>query len=129
MLPAIAVEEQEAGVTPQTQETLEVIEPEDIQKIDNKVQDRDLIPLPEQVAESKYKEPVSKKNLVKKFIIAMLCVVGTSIFLYVSLSVYNKIRDGVLAGSQPPAEGEQQLSSSNDLTEAIKTFIDKTRWS
>ena len=87
----------------------------------NKITTPDMLP-------SRYKEPVSKKVLVKKFIIAMLCVVGTSIFLYGTLSIYNKLRDGFVINGNSSTEGEQPLDAPNDLTEAVKTFIEKTHW-
>ena len=58
----------------------------------------------------------------------MLCVAGCSVFLYGTLSIYNKIRDGVLSQTQVPPEGEKPLDTPNDLTEAVKTFIEKTKW-
>ena len=77
---------------------------------------------------SKFKEPVGKKTLVKKFIIAMLCVVGTSIFLYSSLSIYNKLRGILSLQANLPPEGETPLTPPSDLSEAVKTFVDKTNW-
>ena len=71
---------------------------------------------------------MSKKKLAKKFIIAMLCVAGASVFLYGTLSVYNKIRDSFVSSAPELPEGEKPLDAPNDLTEAVKTFIDKTRW-
>ena len=127
-LPVVAMGEQEAGFTPEIQEELEVIEPEGLSEINDVKQNiEDIAPLPNAL-HSIYKEPISKKKLAKKFIIAMLCVAGTSIFLYTALSIYNKIRDGVLTSQQSSAEGDSSLTSSTDLTEAIKTFVDKTRW-
>lgn len=77
---------------------------------------------------SKFKEPVSKKALAKKFIIAMLCVAGTSIFLYGSLSIYNKLKESLFLQANLPPEGETPLASPSDLSEAVKTFVDKTNW-
>ena len=58
----------------------------------------------------------------------MLCVAGTSVFLYGTLSIYNKFRDGFAANDSVQPEGEQPLESPADLTEAVKTFVEKTHW-
>ena len=81
-----------------------------------------------QVMPSTYKQPLSKKKLAKKFIIAMLCVAGASAFLYIALSLYNKIRDGFVSSIPSSPEGEKTLDTPQDLTEAVKTFLDKTHW-
>ena len=82
----------------------------------------------QQVLPSTYKQPLSKKKLAKKFIIAMMCVAGTSAFLYIALSFYNKIRDGFVSSVPFSPEGEKPLDTPQDLTEAVKTFLDKTHW-
>jgi hypothetical protein len=85
--------------------------------------------LPAQTSsESRFKVPSGRKQLAVKFIIAMLCVAGCSLFLYLSLSVYNRLRDGFFADNAELPEGEEQLDAPQDLTEAVKTFVDKTHW-
>ena len=122
-IPVMAVED--TVESPQRGETLEVIQPEEAPELNQESSDEDtnLAPLP-----SRYKTPYGKKNLAKKFLIAMLCVAGCSVFLYGTLSVYNKIRDNILTSEQVPPEGEKPLDAPSDLTEAIKTFIEKTKW-
>lgn len=115
-LPVLAIEEQEAGIEPQDNNAIEETIPNDV-----------LLPSKNQDVNTTYKQPMSKKKLAKKFIIAMLCVAGTSVFLYGTLSVYNKLKDGLLSQPAPP-EGDKPLDTPVDLTEAVKTFIDKTRW-
>lgn len=125
-LPVIAIEGQEAETTPVSAEQLEVLTTDEVNELNSQtVQETDAAP---DVLPSRFKEPVSKKTLVKKFLIAMLCVVGTSIFLYVILSLYNKVRDVVTTSDPIPPEGEKPLDAPDDLTEAVKTFIDKTSW-
>ena len=114
-LPVLAIEEQEAGIEPQEQTVVEEV-------AENEVQ-----PAPTLEPESTYKQPTSKKKLAKKFIIAMVCVVGTSIFLYGTLSIYNKMHDLLVQGTTP-SEGEKPLDAPTDLTEAVKTFVEKTKW-
>ena len=127
-LPVIATEGQEAEATPETTSNLEVLTAEEIDELNNEaIKKADETALQEGLP-SRFKEPVSKKKLAKKFIIAMLCVAGTSIFLYGTLSIYNKLRNGFATQDISDAEGEQPLQAPSDLTEAVKTFIEKTRW-
>ena len=118
-VPVLGIEEQDAT----NSETLEIIPQEEVTVLtqdSTNTLDEELPP--------QFKTPYSKKKLAKKFIIAMLCVAGCSIFLYGTLTVYNKIRDGILSSEQTPPEGEKPLDTPSDLTEAIKTFMDKTMW-
>ena len=71
-----------------------------------------------------YTRPRSARGVI----IAMLYVAGTSIFLYAVLSLYNKVRDAVITPDPIPPEGEKPLDSPVDLTEAVKTFVEKTHW-
>jgi len=123
-LPVFAIDEQFS--TPVSEENLEIIQPEMTEGIDYPSVKQES--LPPQTLPTRYKEPISKKKLVKKFILAMLCVAGASVFLYATLSVYNKIRDGFSSQDLVPPEGEKPLDAPCDLTDAIKTFVEKTRW-
>lgn len=116
-LPVLAIEEQEAVLDTQNSNAVEETTQNDV-----------VLPSEKQLLDTTYKQPMSKKKLAKKFIIAMLCVVGTSIFLYGTLSIYNKIRDGIALNGTGTQEDEKLLDAPSDLTEAVKTFIDKTRW-
>ena len=126
-LPVSAIDEQEVGLTPIDEKNIETVVSETNSEYETSVLQEELKPVPVSLP-SKYKEPVSKKKLAKKFIIAMLCVAGASIFLYLILSLYNKIRNAIIPQPPMPPEGEKPLDAPNDLTEAIKTFIEKTKW-
>lgn len=77
-----------------------------------------------------YKQPVSKRKIAKKFLLAMSGVVISSIILFVLLSLYNKLRTTFGCNTiHPPEEGETPLETPDNLTDAVKTFLDKTRWS
>ncbi len=136
LLPVLATEEQGAELATMNEETQEVIVPEQTElqnefktEIEQKQNtEPELLLPPKNTPRTKYKEPVGKKNLIKKFIIAMVCVAGTSIFLYGALSLYNKFRNALTPNQTVPPEGEQPLEAPNDLTDAIKTFVEKTRW-
>ncbi len=125
-LPVLAIEGQE-GETAQTG-SLEVLTTEEVNELNNQQAPVIDEPSAPDVLPGRFKEPISKKKLAKKFIIAMLCVAGTSIFLYAVLSLYNKVRDAVATPEPIPPEGEKPLDSPADLTEAVKTFVEKTHW-
>ena len=126
-LPVQAIEEQ-TDFEPQNSQEFEVTTPEETAELENSnpISAEETI-LPEKTpTESGFKVPSGKKQLAKKFIIAMLCVAGCSVFLYLTLSVYNRIRDGFIADDTALPEGEEPLEAPQDLTEAVKTFVDKT---
>ena len=124
-LPVIA--EGEQGVINENTNSIETVQPEVQQRIQQESENIDVIASQEPQS-TPYKTPYSKKKLAKKFLIAMLCVAGCSLFLYGSLSLYNKLRDGFVSTSESSIEGDESLETSTDLTEAVKTFIDKTKW-
>ena len=75
-----------------------------------------------------FKKPVSKKKLAKKFIIAMLCVVGASVFLYGILKIYNIICNNIGIQITDDKNTKQSLDAPQDITEAVKSFVEKTKW-
>ena len=74
-----------------------------------------------------YKQPISKRKIVKKFLFAMFGVIASSLILYFGLTLYNRIREGFSNRVKTP-EGETPLQSPADLEGAVKTFLDKTKW-
>lgn len=76
-----------------------------------------------------YKQPVSKRKVAKKFLAAMAGVGVSSILLYVTLSLYNKVRSSIIeAAKEIPPKGETSLVTPESLTDAVKTFLEKTKW-
>lgn len=74
-------------------------------------------------------KPVSKRKVAKKFLAAMAGVGVSSILLYVTLSLYNKVRSSIIeAAKEIPPKGETSLVTPESLTDAIKTFLEKTKW-
>ena len=70
-----------------------------------------------------YKQPVSKRK------VAMGGVGISSILLFVTLSLYNKVRSSIIeAAKEIPPKGETSLVTPESLTDAIKTFLEKTKW-
>lgn len=74
-----------------------------------------------------YKQPVSKKKIVVKFLAAMLGVGISSVTIYVGLTLYNKVREGFVGEIHTP-EGETPLNTPEKMEDAVKTFLDKTKW-
>jgi len=76
-----------------------------------------------------YKQPAGKRKIAKKFLLAMSGVAISSILLYVILTIYNKIREGIIeTAKEIPPEGETSLVTPDNLTDAVKVFIEKTKW-
>ena len=75
-----------------------------------------------------YKQPVSKRKMAKKFLIGMGSVAVSSILLFLILTIYNKIRESILAPKQDQQSGETSLVTPENLTEAVRTFLDKTKY-
>ena len=73
-----------------------------------------------------YKQPVSKRKIAKKFLMAMGGVAVSSILLFVMLSLYNKIRDKVLMPETP--DNETSLVTPDNQTDAVRVFLEKTKW-
>lgn len=81
-----------------------------------------------QKEETIYKQPISKRKIVKKFLAAMGGVIVSSLALFFLLTLYNRIREGYVSQTKT-VEGEPSLETPDDLNSAVKTFLDKTNWS
>ncbi len=76
-----------------------------------------------------YKQPVSRKQMAKKFLLAMAGVGISSILLFVILTLYNKVREIMgISGGDIPADEDNSLATPDNLGDAVKTFLDKTKW-
>lgn len=76
---------------------------------------------------SSYKEPISKRKIVKKFLAAMGGVAISSFAIFFILSAYNRIREG-FENSVKTLDNEVTLETPEDLKGAMKVFLDKTKW-
>lgn len=79
------------------------------------------------VEETEFKQPISKRKLAKKFLSAMGGVALSSFLLFFLLTLYNRVREKTF-GRVKTLEGETSLETPNDLTSALRTFLDKTKW-
>ncbi len=73
-----------------------------------------------------YKQPVSKRKIAKKFLFAMGGVGASSLIIFLLLSLYNKVREGLITGKF--SEEETSLETPSDLQEAVRAFLNKTNW-
>ena len=83
-------------------------------------------------AESLYKQPVSKRKILKKFLLAMIGVVGSALVLFAILSLYKFITRGGQNSNMntdiPMIDDASELETPDNLTDAVKSFIEKTNW-
>ena len=84
----------------------------------------------EQAAQEKisYKQPVSKRKIAKKFLLAMGGVAVSSILLFLILSLYNKIREGFVTPEGIGEKEETMLETPDNTVDAVRTFLDKTKY-
>ena len=98
------------------------ISPEPIEVINTLDEDIEL-----NTQEPSLKEPLSTKKIAKKFLAAMGGVAISSFAIFVMLSVYNQIREKHLCQNRI-SDGECSLESPNNLEDAVRTFLDKTKF-
>lgn len=79
------------------------------------------------VPQTTYKQPVSKRKIAKKFLLAMGGVAASSLIIFLMLTVYNKVREGFSSGAKTP-DGEVSLETPDDLQGAVRAFLNKTDW-
>ncbi|MCQ2754366.1 MAG: hypothetical protein MJ231_04875 [bacterium] len=85
------------------------------------------VELQTQDVQEPYKKPISKRKIVKKFLLAMFGVGISSFLIFFGLSLYNKVRDRLLGQVKTP-EGKTSLQTPDDLDGAVRTFLEKTDW-
>ena len=100
---------------------------ETVQTEEESILEKELSEIPDNILENTYKEPVDIRKTSKKFLMAMLGVGISSFLIFFGLSIYNRVRETVLNEVKTP-EGETSLKTPDDLTEAVKLFIEKTMW-
>ena len=74
-----------------------------------------------------FKQPISKKKIVKKFLLAMGGVAVSSFGLFFILTLYNNMRERNL-NKNFIDNNEESLETPADLNEAVKMFLNKTNW-
>ena len=85
--------------------------------------------LNKELAATPYKQPISKRKLAKKFLLAMMGVAGSSLIIFAGLSIYNRVRENVISTNQMyERESGTSLDTPDNLTDAVRSFMDKTRW-
>lgn len=81
----------------------------------------------EKAKENLYKQPTSKRKIAKKFLAAMGGVGISSFAIFFLLTVYNRVRER-LQGQVKTLEGETSLETPQDMNQALRIFLDKTKW-
>lgn len=74
-----------------------------------------------------FKQPVSKRKIANKFLKAMAGVAASSFIIFFMLTIYNRFRDRFLEQVKT-LDGEVSLETPDNLTDAIKIFLEKTKW-
>ena len=76
--------------------------------------------------ENDYKQPISKRKIAKKFLYAMAGVGVSSFAIFFMLTLYNRIRERYLQVNT--LDGDTSLETPEDMSSAVKVFLEKTRW-
>ncbi len=112
--------------TKDVSDELQPQETEDIQSISLE-QETTSAAIKEEENPMPYKQPISKRKLIKKFLLAMFAVGASSLVLYFGLTLYNKFRDNPVVQIKTP-DGKTPLSEPQDIEGAVDIFLDKTKW-
>ena len=133
-VPVYSINEQEPEfIQTENEQVLETVVPDESANRQNNEAIEESIPFfnqerPLAQTQIPYKQPVSKRSIAKKFLIAMFAVIASSFLIFMGLSLYNRLRDGFIMQQETPPEGNRPLDTPNDLSDAVKTFLDKTNW-
>ncbi len=119
VFPVFANQEPEVSVSNSEMETIENLTSEESNN--DKLASKEDLPV-------QYKEPFNYKKTIKTFLIAMFYVAGSSIFLFGTLSLYNKFRDGKYNDFGLTQENDSPLETPQDISDAVSSFVEKTRW-
>ena len=82
----------------------------------------------ESIDENQYKQPYSKRKIAKKFLFAMGGVAISSFAIFFLLTIYNRVRENYL-NQVKNTSTEDSLETPDDLNSAVKSFLNKTKWS
>lgn len=72
------------------------------------------------------RQPISRKQLAMKFLMAMLGVGASSVIIYVGLSVYNRFIYGSTNTVTKKTE-DDELKTPNNMKDALSIFLKKTK--
>lgn len=82
----------------------------------------------ESIDDNQYKQPYSKRKIAKKFLFAMGGVAISSFAIFFLLTIYNRVRENYL-NQVKNTSTEDSLETPDDLNSAVKSFLNKTKWS
>lgn len=98
------------------------------QEVSNDIEPKLVTEQSEVVDNITYKQPVSKRKIAKKFLAAMGGVLISSLALYFILSLYNKVRESFLDKEEFTKDVETSLETPDNLDDAVRIFLEKTKW-
>ena len=75
----------------------------------------------------KHKVPMGKEKIIKKFLLAMLCVAGSCGFLYLILMLINKLKRNKSVTSRIITDYENTLDTPQNINDAINIFLNKNK--
>ena len=104
-----------------------------VNMIDEDIQNQSAETIPDNTLETigttSFKQPISKRKIAKKFLLAMGGVAASSLIIYFGLTLYNRFRYGEpIQTSILSSDNDSPLKTPGSLNEAIKTFVEKTKW-
>ena len=127
-LPVLAIDEAE---NPVLQDNTEIVNTETVNTIEEPLLQTDNAEEKTSVMDSVYKQPISKRKVAKRFLLAMFGVVLSSVIIFLGLSLYNKFRELLFGGNKSSTlneDKEPSLETPDDIVGAVKSFINKTKW-
>jgi hypothetical protein len=127
-LPVLAIDEAE---NPVLQDNTEIVNTETVNTIEEPLLQTDNAEEKTSVMDSVYKQPISKRKVAKRFLLAMFGVVASSVIIFLGLSLYNKFRELLFGGNKSSTlneDKEPSLETPDDIVGAVKSFINKTKW-
>ena len=132
LLSPVIAEETDTAMPADEREILETVYPQAAEsEVVNNTEEATAQTEQKQIAEPQipHKQPISKRKIAKKFLLAMLGVGISSVLIFGILTIYNKVREGFMTGEDLPEDKKvTSLETPDTLTDAVKTFLDKTKW-
>ena len=73
------------------------------------------------------RQPTSKRALAMKFVMAMLGVGASSVAIFVTLSLYNRLMYGTVKRKDERDSEDNDFKTSTNMKEALGIFLKKTK--
>ena len=106
----------ETAFSEQEQQAEEVKNPDEIQPSEELVEQA-----------IKHKVPMGASKIIKKFLFAMACVAGCSLFLYLILIVFKRGKKKETIADRIITDYEHTLDTPQNINDAINIFLNKNK--